>query len=76
LGITIACHFDLFFLLASFGSGYVALAIFPNNNKNKGRWAKDNFKIFMQEYEKCGNNCMQIVRVLSTQTPAQIKKAC
>ncbi len=30
--------------------------------------------IFMQEYEKYGNNCMQIARVLSTQTPAQIKK--
>ncbi len=28
----------------------------------------------MQEYEKYGNNCMQIVKVLSTQTPAQIKK--
>ncbi len=28
----------------------------------------------MQEYEKYGNNCMQIARVLSTQTPAQIKK--
>ncbi len=30
--------------------------------------------IFIQEYEKYGNNCMQIARVLSTQTPAQIKK--
>ncbi len=28
----------------------------------------------MQEYDKCGNNCMQIARVLSTRTPAQIKK--
>ena len=28
----------------------------------------------MQEYEKYGNNCMQIARGLSTQTPAQIKK--
>ncbi len=28
----------------------------------------------MQEYEKYGNNCMQIARVLSTWTPAQIKK--
>ncbi len=27
----------------------------------------------MQEYEKYGNNCMQIARVLSTQTPAQVK---
>jgi hypothetical protein len=28
----------------------------------------------MQEYEKYDNNCMQIARVLSTRTPAQIKK--
>ncbi len=27
-----------------------------------------------QEYEKYGNNCMQIAKVLSTRTPAQIKK--
>ncbi len=25
-------------------------------------------------HEKYGNNCMQIAKVLSTQTPAQIKK--
>jgi hypothetical protein len=31
-------------------------------------------KIFMQEYEKYGNICMQIAKILSTQTPAQIKK--
>ncbi len=28
----------------------------------------------MQEYETYGNNCMQIAKVLSTQTPTQIKK--
>ncbi len=28
----------------------------------------------MQEYEKYANNCMQIAKVLSTWTPAQIKK--
>ncbi len=28
----------------------------------------------MQEYEKYGNNCMLIAKVLSTRTPAQIKK--
>ena len=31
-------------------------------------------KIFMEEYEKYGNNCMLIAKVLSTWTPAQIKK--
>ncbi len=35
---------------------------------------QDKHKIFMQEYEKYGNNCMQIARVLSTWTPAQIKQ--
>ncbi len=35
---------------------------------------QDKHKIFMQEYEKYGNNCMQIAKVLSTQTHTQIKK--
>jgi hypothetical protein len=60
--------------LVLFGSGNIALVSFPINNINKGRWTQDEHKIFMQEYEKYGNNCMQIARVLSTQTPAQIKK--
>jgi hypothetical protein len=45
----------------------------PNNNMNKGRWTKEEHKIFMQEYEKYGNNCMLIAKVLSTWTPAQFK---
>jgi hypothetical protein len=74
LGITIAGHRDLFFMPASFDSGNNAPASFPINNINKGRWTQEEHKIFMQEYEKYSNNCMQIARVLSTQTPAQIKK--
>ncbi len=35
---------------------------------------QDKHKIFLQEYEKYGNNCMQIAEVLSTWTPAQIEK--
>jgi hypothetical protein len=62
------------FCLVLFGSENVALASFPINNINKGRWTQDKHKIFMQEYEKYGNNFMQIARVLSTQTPPQIKK--
>jgi hypothetical protein len=61
-------------LPASFGSGNDVPTSFPINNINKGGWTQDKHKIFMQEYEKHGNNCMQIARVLSTQTPAQIKK--
>jgi hypothetical protein len=57
---------------ASFGSGNDALASLLKNNK--GRWPQEEHKIFMEEYEKYGNNCMQIARVLSTRTPAQIKK--
>jgi hypothetical protein len=73
LGITIACHCDLFSIPASFGSGNVAPASFLNNNMNKGIWTQDEHKIFMQEWEKYGNNCMQIAKVLSTQKPTQIK---
>ncbi len=57
-----------------FESGNNVQANLPNNNINKGRWAEEEHKIFMQEYEKYGNNCMQIGKVLSTRTPAQIKK--
>jgi hypothetical protein len=59
---------------ASFASGNVAPASFPINKINKRRWSEEEHKIFMQEYEKYGNNCMQIAKVLSIQTPAQIKK--
>jgi hypothetical protein len=61
-------------LPASFGSGNDVPTSFPINNINNGRWTQDKHKIFMQKYEKYGNDCMQIARVLSTRTPAQIKK--
>ncbi len=57
-----------------FESGNNAQANLPNNNINKVRWTEEEHKIFMQEYEKYGNNCMLIAKVLSTWTPAQIKK--
>jgi len=57
-----------------FESGNNEQANLPNNNINKGRWTEEEHKIFMQEYEKYGINCMQIAKVLSTRTPAQIKK--
>jgi hypothetical protein len=59
---------------ASYGLGNIAPASFPINAINKERWTQEEHKIFMHEYEKYGNNCMQIARVLSTQTPAQLKK--
>ncbi len=31
-------------------------------------------KTFTEEYEKYGNNCILITKVLNTRTPAQIKK--
>ncbi len=40
----------------------------------KGEWTQEEHKVFVQEWEKYGNNCMQIAKVLSTPTPAQIKK--
>ena len=57
-----------------FESGNNVQANLPNNNINKGRWTEEEHKIFMQEYEKYGINCIQIAKVLSTRTPAQIKK--
>jgi hypothetical protein len=74
LCITIACHCDLFSMPASFDPGNNILVNFPNNNISKGRWTPEQHKIFMQEYEKYGNNCMLIAKVLSTRTPAQLKK--
>jgi hypothetical protein len=68
IGICFLC------LPASFGSGNDAPTSFPINNINKGRWTQYKHKIFMQEYEKYGNNCMHIARVLSSCTPNQIKK--
>jgi hypothetical protein len=56
-----------------FESGNDEQANLPTNNINKGRWTKEEHKIFMQEFEKYGNNCMLIAKVLSTQTPAQIR---
>ncbi len=60
--------------LVLLGSENVGLASFQIKTINKGRWKQEEHKIFMQEYEKYGNNCMQIATVLSTRTPAQIKK--
>jgi hypothetical protein len=52
----------------------VPMSSSEERNINKGRWAEEEHKIFMQEYEKYGNNCMLIAKVLSTRTPVQIKK--
>jgi hypothetical protein len=49
-----------------FESGNNEQADLPNNNINKGRWMEEEDKIFMQEYEKYGKNCMLIAKVLST----------
>jgi hypothetical protein len=57
-----------------FESGNYVQANLPNKKIHKGRWTEEEHKIFMQEYEKYGNNCMKIAKVLSTRTPAQIKK--
>jgi hypothetical protein len=57
-----------------FESGNNEQANLPNNNIDKGRWTEEEHKIFMQEYEKYSNNYMLIAKVLSTRTPAQMKK--
>ncbi len=58
----------------SFGIENDAPSSFSNNTINKGRWMPEEHKICMVEYEKHGNNCSLIAKVLSTRTPAQIKK--
>ncbi len=58
----------------SFGMENDAPSSLPNNTINKGRWMPEEHKTFMEEYEKYGNNCTLIAKVLSTRTPAQIKK--
>jgi hypothetical protein len=50
---------------ASFGSAHVAPVSFLNKIMNKGRWTQDKHKIFMQEWEKYGNNSMQIQKFLA-----------
>jgi hypothetical protein len=57
----------------SFGIENDAPSSLPNNAINKGRWMPEEHKILMEEYEKYGNNCTLIAKVLSTRTPAQIK---
>jgi hypothetical protein len=58
----------------SFGIENDTPSCLPNNTINKGRWMSEEHNIFMEEYEKYGNNCTLIAKVLSTRTPAQIKK--
>jgi hypothetical protein len=49
-----------------FGIEHNEPATLPNNTINKGRWMPEEHKIFMEEYEKYGNNCTLIAKVLST----------
>jgi hypothetical protein len=62
------------FLRLFFGTENDELGSLPNNTINKGRLMPEDHKIFMEEYEKYGNNCTLIAKVLYTQTPVQIKK--
>jgi hypothetical protein len=65
---------QFFFYACFFGTENDVLGSLPNKTINKGRWMPEEHKIFMEEYEKYGNNCTLIAKVLNTQTPAQIKK--
>jgi hypothetical protein len=57
-----------------FGTENEVLGCLPNNTIDKRRWMLEEHKIFMEEYEKYGNNCTLFAKVLNTRTPAQIKK--
>ncbi len=65
---------QLVFYACFFGTENDELGSLPNNTINKGRWIQKEHKIFMEEYEKNGNNCTLIAKVLNTRTPVQIKK--
>jgi hypothetical protein len=56
------CFLHLFF----FGTENDVPGSLPNNTINKGRWMPEKYKIFMEEYEKYGNNCTLIAKILST----------
>jgi hypothetical protein len=62
------------FYVCFFGTENDVLDSLPKITINKGRWMLKEHKIFMEEYEKYGNNCTLIAKVLNTRTPAQIKK--
>jgi hypothetical protein len=62
------------FYACFFGTENDVLDSLPKITINKGRWMLEEHKMFMEEYEKYGNNCTLIAKVLNTRTPAQIKK--
>jgi hypothetical protein len=41
---------------------------------NKEKWTQDEHRTFIKEWEKYGNNWIEIAKVLSTRTPVQKKK--
>jgi hypothetical protein len=51
-----------------FGTENDVLDSLPNNTIDKGRWMLEEHKIFMEEYEKYGNNCRLIAKVLNSLT--------
>jgi hypothetical protein len=62
-----------FLCLVLFGSGNVALASLPIININKGRWTQDKQKIFMQAYEKYGNNACKLQESSALEHPLKLK---
>jgi hypothetical protein len=61
------------FYACFFGTENDVLDSLPNNSINKRRWMPEEHKIFMEEYEKYGNNCTLIAKVLNTRTPDKSK---
>jgi hypothetical protein len=66
LCLTYSHHCNLFSTPVSFGTENDVLDSLPNNTIKKGRWMPEEHKIFIEEYEKYGNNCMLIAKVLNT----------
>ncbi len=72
--LTICSSLQFVFYACFFGTENNVPGHLSNNTINKGRWMPEEHKIFMEEYEKYGNNCTLIAKVLNTRTPAQNKK--
>ncbi len=72
--LNICSSLQIVFYACFFGTEHDVPGCLSNNTINKGRWMPEEHKTFMEEYEKYGNNCMLIAKVLNTWTLAQIKK--
>jgi hypothetical protein len=54
-----------------FISNVAPVSYLNKNMTNKGKWTQDKHRAFIKEWEKYGNNWIDIGKVVSTRTPVQ-----